>query len=268
MPAGFAGGTPELWDHVQSTSEGLVPDRIYFRSAPARAIRAALLSRVGPTPNEKVVELGCGNSRWLRILAQRFGVQAWGVDFSARGVESTRWQLRAVGVDGANITVGDIQGFVERHSGMFDLVVSFCLIEHFYDLTEVLAAHVRCARPGGRVFVTAPNLSGINLRWARWIASDILSWHRPISAIDVALALEQQRCADIRCDHLGGPRLFLGPTTEGCHAPGIRKLAHVAFRAFNGAGEILYRMSPPLATMIAGPRLSPYFAVSATTPAG
>jgi 2-polyprenyl-3-methyl-5-hydroxy-6-metoxy-1,4-benzoquinol methylase len=268
MPVGFLGGTPELWDPIHSAADAIVPDEVYFRSGPARAIRAALLGCVGSVPKQRVVELGCGGSRWLRILSQRCSAQVWGVDFSQPGVESTRRQLRDAGVSDANITLSEIHAFVERHSGMFDLVVSFGLVEHFYDISEILATHVRCARPGGRVFVTAPNLSALNLRWARVFASDILSWHRPISAADVALAFEHQRCTDVRCHYLGGPRLFVGPTKKGCPSPGVRTMARVACKAFNGAGEILYRVSPPLASRLAGPCLSPYFAVSATTPEG
>jgi SAM-dependent methyltransferase len=265
MPVGYAGGTPELWDHVHATDETLLPDEVYFRSAPARAIRAALLRCVG-LKDQRVAELGCGGSRWLRILSEQLEARTWGVDFSPRGVESTRRQLRDAGADDSNIVVGRIREFAERHSGMFDVAISFGLIEHFYDLADVLATHVRCARPGGRVFVAAPNLSAVNLRWTRAVASDILSWHRPLTAFEVASCLERQGCSDILCAHLGGPRLFVRPTAEGCRTRVARTLAHAALKAFNGAGELLYRVTPELATGLAGPRLSPYFAVSATTP--
>jgi 2-polyprenyl-3-methyl-5-hydroxy-6-metoxy-1,4-benzoquinol methylase len=262
--AAFAGGSTELWDDFHA--EPLLPDRLYFRSAPARAILDGLVTCTQPAAGQRFVELGCGGSRWLPLLARRFGVEPWGVDFSPSGIETTRALLREAGVDGQGIVAGEIREFVEAHAGRFDAVVSFGLIEHFPDLDGILADHLKCARPGGRLFVTAPNLDRVNLTWARLVAADIFTWHVPISAARVAAALERQGCRDVRWMYLGGPRMFVMPTPRGGAPPGVRQLAYLAAKGWNATGELLYRASSRLATAVAGPWLSPYFGVSALTP--
>jgi len=264
MPPGFEGGPVELWEREHTSLGEESSDALYFRSAPARAILQTLEERGRPAPGDRVLELGCGNSRWLAHLASRPGVEVYGVDFSPTGVETARQRLVGMPVDPTQITLGPIDEYTAAHEGQFDVVMSFGLIEHFFDLNVIISSHVRCARPGGRVFVTAPNLSGANLYWARLVAGDIFSYHHPISARLVSAAFNRLGCTHVNVHYLGGPRWFAVPTSDGCPNGTLRTLASLGRKAWNGAGEGLYRTSPRIATRAAGPWLSPHFAVSAT----
>lgn len=41
----------------------------------------------------KVLEIGCGGSRWLPFLARRLGCEVWGIDYSEEGTRLCRTYL-------------------------------------------------------------------------------------------------------------------------------------------------------------------------------
>ena len=257
----LGGAAPSIWDdlHRRNAPEGA---GVYpLRSAPERAILASALAHCRLRPGDRVLELGCGASRFLPQLALTAGVEVAGVDFSEEGVAQTRRALVGVGVDCGEISLGAIEAYVPRVEGSFDAVVSFGLVEHFDDLELIVAQHFQCARPGGRVFVEAPNLSGPNLAWMRRVAPSLLKWHRPLDAERVAAAFRAAGATDVSVEHLGGPRLFAPPD------PGRLSAGAWAVRkTVNGLGELASRVAPRGSARLAGAPLSAYFAVSGTRP--
>jgi SAM-dependent methyltransferase len=260
LPAGFAGGTPQMWEEYMA--EGYEDPRRPFRSAPDRAILAAAIAQTRLRPGDKVLELGCGFSELLTRIALATHTRVGGVDFSEKGVERTRHLLSEFAIDESEIVLGTIESYVLDHRAEFDAVVSFGLVEHFADLRSIVDSHFICAKPWGRVFITAPNLAGINLAWARRVAPALFTWHRPISPDDLVPLCRSAGGVEIAVEYLGGPRLFASPYPEHGILP--RLLAHSVRKAFNGTGEVLYRMSPRFASRLGGARLSPFFAVAAT----
>jgi SAM-dependent methyltransferase len=259
------GGEASVWDEVSTQNlrevdeNGLYP----LRSAPERAILAAVMDLADVHAGSLVAELGCGQARYLPYLARDRGARVFGVDFSVEGIEQTRRALRSIGAESDGLERGDLHEYCPRHHGEFDATISFGLIEHFSDLQEIIDLHLLCTRPGGRVFVSAPNLSGPNLRWARRTAPSVLAWHCEISAERVVAAFRARGAAEVRVAHLGGPRLFAYPDGQAAGRT-LTTAARTARRLVNGAGELVYRLAPGLATRAAGPRWSPYFAVAAT----
>ena len=261
------GGEPSVWDELSRANEpemsaaGLYP----LRSAPERAILRAVeeLTRLGP--GDSFAEFGCGAARYLPYIACDIGVRVAGVDFSEEGVEQTRRALQNLGVDASAIELGDIKAYAPRHAGEFDAVASFGLIEHFSDLDAIIDLHLLCTKPGGRVFVSAPNLAGPNLWWTRQFSHSILDWHCEISAEKVVYAFRAKGAREIEIRHLGGPRLFAYP--EGGRGGRAGEVAaRVGRKVFNGGGEAIYRLAPRVATRLGGRSWSPYFAVACTKP--
>ncbi len=102
-----------------------------------------------------VLELGCApGSMLLRMHQQRPHHRYQGVDMAEQGLRITSERLRAAGI-AAELRQGDARTI--DPCGGADLVVSFGLIEHFDDPSEILRAHVRLARRGAHVAVTVPN---------------------------------------------------------------------------------------------------------------
>ena len=220
----------------------------------------------------RVTELGCGDPTFLPRLALARGVRVAGVDFSSLAIERAHQALASLGVDSSEIELGDIAEYVERHEGQFDAVVSFGLVEHFTDLDEILLAHFRCTRPGGRVFVSAPNLSGLNLTWARQVSPETFLvdrtvttvWHRPISASEVESTFRRLGADEIEIEYVGGPRLWAYPQSIRGRSRLRVGVARAVRKSVNGAGEALNRLSPSLARRVGGSGLSPSFVVAGT----
>jgi len=129
-------------------------------------------------PGCRVLELGCGRSRWLPFLAQHRGCDVSGLDTEAFACELARANLAGAGAAG-RILCGDAFD-LERHRdlvGRFDLIYSMGLLEHFSDATERIVALTRYLRPGGRMITTVPNMRGFN--WLmQWLGSrEILEMH-------------------------------------------------------------------------------------------
>jgi SAM-dependent methyltransferase len=260
------GGEPAVWDALSEENEEQTVEGLYpLRSAPERAILHAALELTDLQPGERVTELGCGAARYLPYLARRGGVRVAGVDFSEAGVAQTKRALDSLGLDTSGVVLADLRAYCPQHPDEFDAVFSFGLIEHFSDLREIVNLHFVCARPGGRVFMSAPNLSGPNLGWARRVAPDLLTWHCELAASDVVSACRSIGAINLEVVYLGGPRLFAYPQRADRSLLSFL-LALVARKVFNGGGQVLYRLSPSLARRIAGESLSPFFAVAATKP--
>jgi 2-polyprenyl-3-methyl-5-hydroxy-6-metoxy-1,4-benzoquinol methylase len=266
MPHDFAGGTPELWNYrVDDERRANARPGASFRSAGDRAILRSALSNLRLNRGDTVLELGCGSASFLTRIALATGAIVAGVDFSWAAVEVTRRRLIAAGLDASRIELDSIENYVTRHRDEFDVVVSFGLVEHFADLNSIVAAHFACARGGGRVFITAPNLTKLNLAWARYADPSLFTWHRPISAAQVRVAMERAEATNLAVEHLGGPRLFAQAKARELHT--ARYLSATAARKLmNGAGEVAYRIAPGMTSRLAGATMSGFFAVTGTKP--
>lgn len=110
----------------------------------------------------RLLDVGFGAGAVLKV-AQARGWQVYGIERSPLAVD----QARANGF--VNVQVADIAEapFPEGH---FDVVVMFELIEHLTDALPFLRHGQRLLRPGGMLYVTTPNGSGISGRLlsARW----------------------------------------------------------------------------------------------------
>lgn len=112
-------------------------------------------------PGARILEIGCGGSRWLPFFARRFNAEVWGVDFSPNGVETARDALRRVGCAG-NIVLGDLFTDTEVPQDYFDVVWSAGFIEHFTDTPATLRRISSYARSGGGLVITSvPNAYGV-----------------------------------------------------------------------------------------------------------
>jgi SAM-dependent methyltransferase len=108
------------------------------------------------------LELGCGGSVWLPMLARR-GRNAWGIDYSEAGVAKARARLARSRVS-ATVIRGDLFDTGLLPTGRFDLVYSLGLLEHFADCRSFIGRLRELTKPGGHVLTTVPNLRGT---WGR-----------------------------------------------------------------------------------------------------
>ena len=172
--------------------------------APEHATRKLLLDPVllaeaGDVTGKRILDLGCGEGRFSRILAQRGG-RTVGIDPIRRLVKEA--QRHASGVERYAMASGEQLPFADQS---FDAVVAYLCLIDIPDFRAAIRESVRVLRPGGVMLVAnVSNLASssgnpvydadgrfayyavdnyleehaVTLEWA---GLRIRNWHRPLS---------------------------------------------------------------------------------------
>jgi 2-polyprenyl-3-methyl-5-hydroxy-6-metoxy-1,4-benzoquinol methylase len=105
----------------------------------------------------RVLEVGVGAGVILSRLQVVAGCRVVGVDLAPSALQASRATAAS---QGASLGLAFASGFaLPFHSGSFDVVMSFGLIEHFERARAIalLREHRRVCRPGGLAIVSVPN---------------------------------------------------------------------------------------------------------------
>lgn len=108
-------------------------------------------------PDSKFLEAGCGMGQWC-FYANTHGHQAIGVDVAKNIIESLNAFIRGKErYRNIKFIVDDLMDS-KLESNQFDFIVSLGVIEHFPDSLPMLRQLHRLLKPGGRIFISVPNL--------------------------------------------------------------------------------------------------------------
>ena len=102
----------------------------------------------------KLLDLGCGDGRFLAMAARQFEVM--GVELSPRAAESAKARVR-----GAQILVSPVTEAVVPEAS-FDIVTQFGYIEHEWQPLAGLAVAFRALKSGGVLVIKTPNYASWN----------------------------------------------------------------------------------------------------------
>ena len=132
--------------------------RLRRQSEELKPYAAELIGRIGLRPGQTAVDLGCGPSGILDLLAAAVapGGHVTGLDADAEHVTMARQHVAERGLAGVEIRHGDARD-TGLAAGSFDLVHSRTLLVTVPDPAEVVAEMVRLARPGGWVASEEPD---------------------------------------------------------------------------------------------------------------
>lgn len=156
---GGAGG-PSEWDRMAAwwidRCRSGEPNREGF-------LDAWMLRAVGPVAGLRVVDLGCGEGRFARMLAARGAAHVLGVDL-CRPLLAEAERLRTT--DRERYLHADLQRLAGVPDAAFDLAVSYLSLIDVPDLEGAVAAAHRVLRPGGRLVacILAPMGTATNRR--------------------------------------------------------------------------------------------------------
>ena len=110
-----------------------------------------LLPFVGPGAT-RFLDCGCGAGDYVLALASRYGVDAFGLEYSAEKVR----QAHQNGTLKDRVQEGNLEA-IPFPDDAFDLALLNEVLEHVPDEPKVLAEIRRVLRPGGRLVVFSPN---------------------------------------------------------------------------------------------------------------
>ncbi|HOO44647.1 MAG TPA: class I SAM-dependent methyltransferase [Deltaproteobacteria bacterium] len=143
------------------------------------------------TPQNSLLEIGCGGSQWLPAFAKRFGVKVHGIDYSEQGCDLARSLLDDAGVTGTIVNADIFEPPEEMIEGYY-CVASFGVLEHFADTRACLDAMSAFLKPAGLMVCVIPNMRGFVGWLQKTIDPRVYDKHVPIS-------LEQLRGVHYEC---------------------------------------------------------------------
>ena len=127
------------WDEIRSLH--VAEDRV----------EAAILRAAGPSPFERLVDLGTGSGRMLTLLGGR-ARSAVGLDLSQQMLNVARARVEAQGLASVELRHGDI--FATRlPDGCADLVVVHQVLHYLGDPSAAVREASRLTGPGGRLVI-------------------------------------------------------------------------------------------------------------------
>jgi SAM-dependent methyltransferase len=135
--------------------------RLRRQSGELRDHSALLLDRIGVAEGWHAIDLGCGPSGILDLLADRVGPAGHvvGLDFEPANMALAREFAAARGLANVEVIEGDAHrtGFA---SASYDLVHTRTVLINIPDPPTVVAEMVRLTRPGGWVVALEPDAGG------------------------------------------------------------------------------------------------------------
>jgi SAM-dependent methyltransferase len=156
-----------------------------------------MLRLCGDVRGARILDAGCGEGRFVRMLADR-GADVAGIDATTEMVRTavSRGRQPFALADAARIPFRD---------ATFDIVVSYVMLVDVVDWRSAIAEMARVLRPGGSVVVANVGFVSASYGWERdaegrrlyhkvdryaeewsqvwdWFGIRVRNWHRPLSA--------------------------------------------------------------------------------------
>ncbi len=122
-----------------------------------------MLDTLGDISGLRIVDLGCGEGRFCRILGRQEASYLLGIDLCERLIEEAIAQKIS---DVEHYQIGNVETLESVENCSFDIAVSYVSLVDIPDLNAVVASSYRVVKPGGRFVVCnlAPMGTASNVR--------------------------------------------------------------------------------------------------------
>jgi len=234
----------DVWEDFQESGKDYHRDRVHG---------PALLTAVGRVEGLAILDLGCGQGRFARQLAERGGVVT-GVDWSRAMITAARARERTTPL-GIEYRVLDARTLA-RHfpDERFDLVVACMSLMDMPDLPRVVRGAHRVLRPGGRFVFSVSHPFN----------TSTLGWEHPKRKDRGAMRFNDYYSEGPRVLHWGMPRLKRPFSTPYWH-----RTLESWFSTLGRAGFLIESLIEPRASsrdarairQLAGTRKVPFYLV-------
>lgn len=161
----------------------------------------------------KAIELGGYPGNFSIYLTKYCGANATLLDFIVDRQVIERL-LKINDLPSNAITLVEADVFSYQPAITYDLVCSFGFIEHFTDLEQVVANHLKFLKLGGLLLVTLPNFRGVNGVLQKIFDPKIIALHN-LAIMDLTLlrtVLSRFKLKDIHVQYCASTQVWI----EGC----------------------------------------------------
>jgi ubiquinone/menaquinone biosynthesis C-methylase UbiE len=109
---------------------------------------AWMLAALGNVEGRRVLDIGCGEGRFCRVLAE-LGADVTGVDLTEPLIK----RARTLASERESYVVGDAENLAGIEDACFDHAVSYIVLVDLHDYQQSIREAFRVLRPGGRFVV-------------------------------------------------------------------------------------------------------------------
>jgi 2-polyprenyl-3-methyl-5-hydroxy-6-metoxy-1,4-benzoquinol methylase len=117
--------------------------------------------------NNNVLDVGCGNPSFLKLLNQKVKTNCTGIDFSDSG-----WK----GSDYNNLTLIKVAIEDFNTTTLFDVITLWHYLEHDYNPHQTIEMLYNCLKPGGKIIIEVPDYKSFSSKTQK---SHWQGWHSP-----------------------------------------------------------------------------------------
>jgi SAM-dependent methyltransferase len=145
-----------FWANYWESKKGLA-----FNVPPNHTFYKLLDEIIKENKPETAIELGGFPGYYAIFLKKYYGLNTTLFDYYIhKGVLKEVLNINNLTEKDVEVIEGDL--FNHKPQKQYDLVLSCGLIEHFNDTNDIIARHLSFLKPGGTLFITLPNFTGIN----------------------------------------------------------------------------------------------------------
>jgi SAM-dependent methyltransferase len=146
----------QFWANYWESKKGLA------FNVPANYTFHQLLKNItADKKSNSAIELGGFPGYYAIFLTKYLGLKTTLFDFYVhQPVLKEVLEANALNESEIGVIEGDL--FNYKADKQYDLVLSCGLIEHFNDTKDIIARHLEFLKPGGTLFITLPNFTGVN----------------------------------------------------------------------------------------------------------
>lgn len=125
----------------------------------------------GKKEDVKICEIGFGDGKLLKKIADRFNYDPWGIEYSKEAVQTAEKEVHGI--------LGDIfdETLANQYKEKFDIVFSYGFIEHIIPPEKAVQAHLNVLKPGGLLVLQIPRFKKFNWLKAKLFRPDLLPLH-------------------------------------------------------------------------------------------
>lgn len=176
----------KFWANYWESKKGLA-----FAVPPSYTFHRLFKKMLSGSSIKTAVELGGFPGYYAIFLKRYFGLSTTLFDFYVhQPVLKQVLSANDLTENDVQVIEGDL--FTYQPQQQYDLVLSCGLIEHFNDTKDIINRHLQFLKPGGTLFITLPNFTGVNGWVQRGYDMDNYSKHN-ISSMNPALLADYCR---------------------------------------------------------------------------